>query len=409
LDAGAVKPEQAVILCGGLGTRLGPLTAATPKPLLPVDGRPFLDVLLFEIGRHGIRQVLLLAGFEGEQVARYAETTPLAARFGLDITVAIEPNPAGTGGALKRAQDRLAREFVLLNGDTWFDVNLLDLAPAAPLPGVDWLISMCLRRVDDAARYGVVELASGAVTAIVEKPPSPGAGLINGGVWLVRRELTQLLGADGSVERDVLPDLARRGMVAGAARDGYFIDIGVPEDLARAQTEVPARRRRRAAFLDRDGVLNVDSGYVGRTEQWRWIDGAREAVKRFNDLGWYVFLVTNQSGIARGFYDEADLAALHQHVFEELAACGAHLDDARYCPYHAEATVPRYRRDSDWRKPGAGMILDLMDHWPIDRTASLLIGDKESDLEAAQRAGIRARLFDGGRLDQFVEAQLADG
>src|SRR5580698_7428579 len=98
-----MKPAQAVILCGGPGARLGQLTATTPKPLLVVDGRPFLDVLLFELGRHGVRDVLLLAGFEGEQVARYAETTPLAARFGLELKVAIEPSPGGTGGALKQA------------------------------------------------------------------------------------------------------------------------------------------------------------------------------------------------------------------------------------------------------------------------------------------------------------------
>jgi len=85
------------------------------------------------------------------------------------------------------------------------------------------------------------------------------------------------------------------------------------------------------------------------------------------------------------------------------------VDDTRYCPYHTEATVPRYRKDSEWRKPGAGMILDLMEHWPIDRAASLLIGDKQSDLEAARRAGIHGRLFDGGRLDQFVDQQLANG
>ena len=130
-------------------------------------------------------------------------------------------------------------------------------------------------------------------------------------------------------------------------------------------------------------------------------------MKRFNDLGWYVFLVTNQSGIARGLYDEADLDVLHRRVFDELAQRGAHVDDVRYCPYHADATVPRYRKESDWRKPREGMIVDLMKHWPIDREASLLIGDAESDLEAARRAGIAGRLFQGGRLDRFVDEQLS--
>src|SRR5712692_4974483 len=119
--------RQAVILCGGLGTRLGALTAQTPKPLLPVDGNPFLDVLLFELGRHGVTRVLLLAGFAAQQVLDYAAATPMKARFRLEIEVSIEPERAGTGGAVWHARDHLDEIFLLLNRDSWFDVNLFEL------------------------------------------------------------------------------------------------------------------------------------------------------------------------------------------------------------------------------------------------------------------------------------------
>src|SRR5438132_10881487 len=123
--------RQAAILCGGVGSRLGALTVQTPKPLLPVGSTPFLDVLLFELGRHGVKQVLLLAGFAAQHILDYAASTSLKSRFDLEIDVSVEPQPAGTGGALWHARDRLDDHFLLLNGDSWFDINLLDFARRA--------------------------------------------------------------------------------------------------------------------------------------------------------------------------------------------------------------------------------------------------------------------------------------
>ena len=160
---------------------------------------------------------------------------------------------------------------------------------------------------------------------------------------------------------------------------------------------------RPALFLDRDGVLNEDQGYVHRWEDFRWIAGAKATVAAFNRAGWLVIVVTNQSGVGRGYYTEAAVHDLHRHMQAALAKAGAHIDAFYHAPQHPDAAEPAYRHpDPPLRKPNPGMILQALQDWPIDREASLLIGDKPSDLEAALRAGIRGVLFEGGDLAEFV-------
>jgi D-glycero-D-manno-heptose 1,7-bisphosphate phosphatase len=165
--------------------------------------------------------------------------------------------------------------------------------------------------------------------------------------------------------------------------------------------------KRPAAFLDRDGVLNVDLGYVHRIEDLEWIAGAPQAVRRLNDAGYRVIVVTNQSGIGRGYYDEASMDAVHEALRAHLATAGARIDAIYACPFHPEAIVERFRHpDHPDRKPNPGLLLRAMRDFAIDPERSFLIGDKDSDMEAARRAGVTGHMFKGGDLDAFVREIL---
>ncbi|MCR9270567.1 MAG: HAD family hydrolase [Hyphomonadaceae bacterium] len=164
---------------------------------------------------------------------------------------------------------------------------------------------------------------------------------------------------------------------------------------------------RPALFLDRDGVINVDRGYVARLEDWEWIPGAIDCVKTYKARGWFVFVVTNQSGIAFDHYSETDMERVHHHMLTGMAEAGAEIDRVYACPFHKDGTNPRYCKDSFDHKPKPGMILQAMADFPVKREASFLIGDKQTDIEAAHAAGIGGFLFKGGNLASFAEWALA--
>ena len=159
----------------------------------------------------------------------------------------------------------------------------------------------------------------------------------------------------------------------------------------------------KAVFFDRDGVLNVDVDYLYRIEDLVWVDGAREALAYLSKLGSKIFVVTNQSGVARGYYTIEDMNKLHAHMASELGKAGAKVEKFYYCPHHKEGRIAEYAIDCDCRKPKPGMILEAFAENDLDKEACFLIGDSKRDVEAAEAADIKGYFFKGGSLLEFVK------
>lgn len=159
----------------------------------------------------------------------------------------------------------------------------------------------------------------------------------------------------------------------------------------------------KAVFLDRDGVINVDVAYLYKIEDLRWIDGALQAIAYLTVQGYKVFIVTNQSGIARGYYTVEDMKKLHDFMQQKIISAGGSIEKIYYCPHHPEGSINEYTGLCECRKPKPGMLLKAMQEYSIDMEQSFLIGDSRRDIEAAEAAGIRGYLFKGGSLLDFVK------
>lgn len=375
--------REALILAGGAGSRLGELTSGMPKPLIEVGGVPFIDTLLWNICRHGINRIVFSLGLHADVLIKHLQSFTFPE---VEIVYRVEPEPFGTGGALAFAGAALlGEEFLLFNGDTLFDFNYLDLLLMRR--EMQACCAVALREVSDSGRFGTVTLTGHRVSRFAEKS-SGESGLVNGGVIAFARSvLDQLPSGASSLEQDLMPRLVAGGSVVGRPYGGYFTDIGTPTSLAGARSELSAWRSKPAVMFDRDGVLNVDRGHVHAPADFEWMPRAPETIKWLNDQGFLVFVVTNQAGIAKGYYTERQYKDFERWISDRLAEIGAHVDAVYYCPHHPEG-LGRYRQVCDCRKPAPGLLLRAISDWSLDSRRTLFVGDKESDLAAAVGAGV---------------------
>lgn len=378
---------QAIILAGGLGTRLREAVPDLPKCMAPVAGRPFLFYVINQLRRQGITDFIFSLGYKHEAIEEY-----LHAHFAtLRYQVVIEEEPLGTGGAIQLACSKATeKNVVIANGDTLFNIDLHTASHFHVHNNAE--CTLLLKPMQKFDRYGVVELDADHLVSSFKEKQFYETGTINGGLYLlnVSKFLEEEFPARFSFEKDYLEKYYNSRRIYGQVQDEYFIDIGIPEDFNRAQTELqPAALdlqqidKSWTLFLDRDGVINIDKegSYIFSVDEFVFSTGAPALFKKLAEKFHRIIIVTNQRGVGRELMTEEALSSIHRHMTLQIEAAGGRIDAIYYCT-SLHNTHPE-------RKPNPGMAVRAKLNFPeIDFSKSVMVGNNLSDMHFGRNAGM---------------------
>lgn len=370
------------ILAGGLGKRLRSKVFDHPKVLAEVNNTPFLQKILDQLNLVGFKNVVLCTGYLGDQIEE---------KFGkvyknLSLSYSKEEKLLGTGGALKLALPLLKSEIVLvMNGDSYCEIDFKKFLEFHLNKKAN--ASLVAQYVSKADRFGKIYLGSNdEIISFKEKEKSSG-GHINAGIYLINKSLISEISGKKkvSLEKEIFPAwLGKR--FYGFKTDSNFIDIGTPQSYLQAEQFFNTKR---FILLDRDGTLVVHHPYLSHPDQIELIPGAVEALKEFKKMGLGVVIITNQSGVGRGYFDLKMLKRIHQRLIDLLAKEGIFLADIYFCPHSPEDNCL-------CRKPKVELIERAAKKHYFDPKLSFVIGDNKSDIELGKNIGATTLLVRTG-------------
>ena len=382
----ALPVRECIILAGGLGTRLQQAVPDLPKCLAPVSGKPFLSYIIDYLRMQGVQRFIFSLGYRHEAIEEFLKKNYPT----LDYISVIEKEALGTGGAIKLAiQHANENNVVVTNGDTLFKVELDQIFAVHQSNRAE--CTMALKLMKDFDRYGVVEKdEENRILSFREKRYFE-EGTINGGLYILDRNafMSRELPAKFSFEKDYLENFFAEGRFFGSIQPGYFIDIGIPEDFNKAQTDLKRKPldltmvdKSWTLFLDRDGVINDEKlgHYILHWGEFIFSTGVLETFQKLFEKFGRIIVVSNQRGVGKGLMSESDLQSIHLEMQREVEIVGARIDKVYYCTAKEDSNF--------FRKPNPGMALRAIKEFSsIHPESSIMVGNKPSDMRFGRAAG----------------------
>jgi histidinol-phosphate phosphatase family protein len=381
-----VIPEQAAILCGGLGARLRPITDKIPKPMVPVNGRPFLEYLLVQLRENGIKEVILMTGYLGEQISQFFRD---GASLGMRIKYSHGPAEWDTGRRLMEAKSLLNDYFLLLYSDNFVPFSLEKLARF--YDARRGLLTFLVHPKSE----GNIRLAEDGKVEVYDKTrKKEGLDFVELGYMIVLKEVFGCFDKIDVSFSDIIFKLVRDRQVSGMiVRDAYHS----VSDLERLKLMEEYLKPKKILLIDRDGVINQKAPrgeYITTWEDFVFLPENIEGMRILAEAGYEFIVISNQAGIARGMVTQEAVDTINQQMKKELAREGIPVLDVLVCSHHWE-------EGCFCRKPSPGMLFKASRDWLFRLDKTFFIGDDPRDCQAACNAGCGA-IFIGERSE--VEA-----
>lgn len=374
--------RQAVILAGGKGERLKPITNTTPKPMIEFHGRPFLEYIMNQLREQGIEEVILLVGYMAEKIKDYFGT---GTSQGLKIIYSCNPVEYETGARLLNAKGLLSSEFLLLYCDNYCPINLGIMSSEYERSKCKALITV-YNNNDKLTRSNVLVEATGHVQKYDPSRNMTGLNGVEIGYAITNRGVIDGI-PDTNVrfEHYMYPILAAEHNLFAYRTNHRYYSVGSHERLQDTESFLKPQK---AVILDRDGVLNIKAPpaeYVRSWSEFQWIPGSLDALKMFTESGYKIIVVTNQPGIARGHLTKPDLDNIHAQMIQDAKAHGSNIDHVYHCPHG-------WNDGCFCRKPQPGMLFEAQKDHHLDLSNTLFIGDDDRDEQASIAAQCRFKL-----------------
>jgi histidinol-phosphate phosphatase family protein len=370
------RPTQAVILAGGRGSRLRPITDSRPKAMVAFHGKPFLEYLVEMLRDQGFARILLLLGYLPDVIIDYFGD---GRRWGVEIDYSVSAPEDLTCRRMELARSEIDPSFLLMYCDNYWPMQFDDMWTRYLSSGASGQITVYGNR-DGYSRDSVIVGEDGMVEVFDRTRTTPGLRGVEIGYAILTRDVLELLPDHQELfEQAVYPTLARQRQLSAYVSEHRYYSVGSLERLPLTEAFLS---RQSAVILDRDGVLNVRpprAQYVRTPEEFRWLPDSLEALRLLRESEWRVIVVSNQAGIGRGEMTIEDLERVHARMVADARAANGRIDAIYYCPHD-------WDDGCDCRKPKPGMLFQAQRDHHLDLTRTFFIGDDDRDAEAGKAA-----------------------